>query len=174
MGIHPGDVPGRLGVDFQLILTAVAFKLVLTSMLPPVSYMTVLDMYVYAGFAFLSAVTVLHTIFPLCFVKRADASPFAEMLGIDLTREEEQAFLDADAVVLYILSSGWVAFNIGYAVYCRVVCYRNYRVFVQQSVEEHTAYNTTHDEIITSEGAAVAYSRSTNKLCDRSKTGNFH
>merc|ERR1719316_527668 len=37
---HPADMGSRHGVDFNLILTAVAFKLVLTSMLPPVSYVT--------------------------------------------------------------------------------------------------------------------------------------
>ena len=44
--IHPGDIPSRQGVDFTLILTAVAFKLVLTEMLPALPYLTVLDIYV--------------------------------------------------------------------------------------------------------------------------------
>lgn len=34
--LHPADIEGRLAVDFQLILTAVAFKLVLNSMTPNV------------------------------------------------------------------------------------------------------------------------------------------
>ena len=34
--LHPFDIEGRLGVDFQLILTAVAFKLVLNGMIPTV------------------------------------------------------------------------------------------------------------------------------------------
>merc|ERR1719401_1670746 len=47
---HPADISARHDVDFNLILTIVAFKLILVSMLPPVSYVTLLDIYVLVGF----------------------------------------------------------------------------------------------------------------------------
>merc|ERR1719453_1027915 len=36
-GLHPGDVNGRQNIDFNLILTVVAFKIFLGGMLPAVS-----------------------------------------------------------------------------------------------------------------------------------------
>merc|ERR1711970_1686182 len=46
-GLHPGAIEARQGVDFNLILTAVAFSVVKTAMLPKVSYVTYIDVYIY-------------------------------------------------------------------------------------------------------------------------------
>ena len=62
--IDVADVNDRLGLDFTLLLTAVAFKLVVVSMLPPVSYQTKLDWYVMMCLLFLSFVTVMHALVP--------------------------------------------------------------------------------------------------------------
>ena len=43
---------------------AVAFKLVVVSLLPPVAYYTYLDIYVLACMLFLSVITVLHSLEP--------------------------------------------------------------------------------------------------------------
>merc|ERR1719237_1677524 len=72
---HPADISGRHDVDFSLVLTAVAFKLVLTSMLPPVSYMTVLDTYVACSFLFLTTVTIAHPSLPYFFLDASALSP---------------------------------------------------------------------------------------------------
>ena len=49
----------RIGIMFQLILTAVAFKFVLASMLSRVSYNTVIDSYISVSFASLVLTTVI-------------------------------------------------------------------------------------------------------------------
>ena len=48
----------RQAVDFTLLLTAVAFKLVVVGMLPPVSYFTYIDYYVLFCLVFLAAIAV--------------------------------------------------------------------------------------------------------------------
>ncbi|KAL1507051.1 hypothetical protein AB1Y20_007913 [Prymnesium parvum] len=58
------DVADRQAVDFTLLLTAVAFKLVVVSMLPPVAYHTYLDYYVFFCMLFLSLVSITHSITP--------------------------------------------------------------------------------------------------------------
>ena len=47
---------GRATVVLSLLLTTVAFKLVITDMLPKVSYLTFLDQYLYSGFITLAAI----------------------------------------------------------------------------------------------------------------------
>ena len=48
----------RLSVSLTLLLTAVAFKFVVAGSLPPVSYMTILDRYIFSCFIFIFLVTV--------------------------------------------------------------------------------------------------------------------
>ena len=58
------EVADRQAVDFTLLLTAVAFKLVVVSLLPPVAYFTYIDYYVMACMLFLAMVTTLHGLLP--------------------------------------------------------------------------------------------------------------
>ena len=86
------EVSDRLSVDFTLLLTAVAFKLVATSMLPRVNYFTKLDVYVFACLLFLCTATALHSLLP--FLARIAQSHVV------------------DKVSFWILGTLWVAFNI--------------------------------------------------------------
>ena len=57
------DVQGsRVNYDLNLILAAIAFKFVLSGMLPQVSYMTTLDAYVFACFLILFFVMFWHSL----------------------------------------------------------------------------------------------------------------
>jgi hypothetical protein len=49
---------GRHTIDFTLILTAVAFKLTISQMIPAVSYLTLLDKYILTCSGALFALTV--------------------------------------------------------------------------------------------------------------------
>merc|ERR1711937_249373 len=73
--IHPADITARLGVDLQVLLTVVAFMLVVSSMVPPVSYVTLLQEYVLGSFIFVMAQTLLHGFLPHVYCKMADNSP---------------------------------------------------------------------------------------------------
>eukprot|EP00656_Telonema_subtile_P055105 TRINITY_DN8435_c0_g1_i1.p1 TRINITY_DN8435_c0_g1~~TRINITY_DN8435_c0_g1_i1.p1 ORF type:complete len:363 (-),score=90.04 TRINITY_DN8435_c0_g1_i1:90-1178(-) len=55
VGIHQDELASRLGVTLTLMLTAIAFKFVLMSTMPVVSYLTLLDCYVIMSFGWLFA-----------------------------------------------------------------------------------------------------------------------
>jgi H+/Cl- antiporter ClcA len=63
----PLSTGDRLGVSLTLLLTGVAYKFVVASSLPQLSYQTLLDNYVWCCFAFLVLVTTENTIYPLIF-----------------------------------------------------------------------------------------------------------
>merc|ERR1719396_334853 len=75
--LHPADIGERLAVDFALLLTAVAFKLILATMLPPISYLTTLDIYIMSGFLFITACTVAHCLLPLQYTEVEHLSPLS-------------------------------------------------------------------------------------------------
>ena len=54
-----------MAIEFTLLLSAVAFKLVVVSMLPPVPYFTKMDLYVLACLLFLSFTTLVHSLLPM-------------------------------------------------------------------------------------------------------------
>jgi len=58
------DVGNRQSVDFTLLLTAVAFKLVVVGLLPPVSYFTYIDYYVLGCMLFLATISLMHSMLP--------------------------------------------------------------------------------------------------------------
>jgi hypothetical protein len=93
----------RLGVDFTLLLTAVAFKLVIASMLPPVAYLTVLDKYVMLCLFFISVATVAHALVPAIFA--------------------EEAAVDADVIVFYAMAGFWLSVNLLYLLMCCGMCF---------------------------------------------------
>lgn len=90
------DVADRLSIDFTLLLTAVAFKLVLATLLPPVNYFTKIDIYLIACFCFLSLCTIAHCIIPT------------------MTRhlERDENALSIDAIVHITLGAIWTAWNL--------------------------------------------------------------
>lgn len=82
VSIEPGLVDGRLSVTLTLLLTAVAYKLIISDLVPNVAYLTLLDKYVLGCFLFLALLTVEVT-----FVG-----------WIDALRDYDDAFLTALAV----------------------------------------------------------------------------
>lgn len=133
--VHLGD---RHAVDFSLVLTAVAFKLVLSDMLPKVSYLTKLDSYVLVCFFFLTCVTVLHSFLPYYYQEFED-------WGSDNTLED---LLDADDLAFMITSGVRIAFNIGYVFYFYITAVRGYKHFLAESVAEQLEYDEEDDEIV--------------------------
>jgi len=65
-GIPPSDLADRLSVTLTCMLTSVAFKFVLISMLPVCSYLTLLDRYILASF-FLLGLNALEN-FVVCWL----------------------------------------------------------------------------------------------------------
>merc|ERR1712050_273807 len=107
--IHPADIEGRQGTDFTIILTAVAFKLVLQDMLPAVSYITRLDRYIFGCFGVLTVVTGYHTIFPHLFFSQTDMSVLTRP---PLSIGGEDDLVDTDFMCFKALLGIWIAFNV--------------------------------------------------------------
>jgi len=111
--LHPADMETRFDVDFSLILTAVAFKFILTSMLPVLSYLTVLDIYILFGFIFVGAATISHALLPLCFMTVADHSPLTLP---PLSLDWEQELIDADRISFWVFAGVWFLWNAGFTI----------------------------------------------------------
>jgi len=74
------NIEGRLTINLTLLLTAMAFKFVIAASLPVVAYLTPLDKYLLANFAFLWIMTCYVGIVP-------------HFTGIDLGQYDEEAYL---------------------------------------------------------------------------------
>jgi len=138
---HPGDIASRQGVDLTLILTAVAFKLVLASMLPNVSYVTLLDVYVMSGFLFLTAVTTCHTQLPFRNISMLDMSALTRPPDNLPDRETEPSLLDDDKISFYVFLSVWVAFNFFYFLGMFIHGKRLYGHFSKEAKEEQAKFD---------------------------------
>jgi len=154
---HPADMGSRHGVDFNLILTAVAFKLVLTSMLPPVSYLTLLDMYVMVCFLFLAIVTVCHTVLPLQYYTLAENSP---LTFPPLSNEQEAGLLDADLLSFRVAAIAWIGFNIFSVCYYLSRRSSEYNKLMKHCEAEQASFDPDYDEIVDMTGGNVVSSES--------------
>ena len=85
--IAPDEASDRLQIDFTLLLTAVAFKLLVSDMLPNLDYLTMLDYYVFGCILLLCIMALAHS-----------AMPFADWSSYDAT-------------TFYLLAAAWLAFN---------------------------------------------------------------
>eukprot|EP00054_Salpingoeca_dolichothecata_P026878 m.194172 g.194172 ORF g.194172 m.194172 type:complete len:252 (+) comp25791_c0_seq3:377-1132(+) len=74
------DIPSRLSVTLTLLLTAVAYKIVISSELPAVSYVTALDSYILTCTGFLALVVLQNTL-----SGTVDTTPFETWSAIFIT-----------------------------------------------------------------------------------------
>lgn len=117
----PTDIAGRNTVDFIVLLTGIAFKQAVDSLVPNVSYTSALDRYIVACFIFLFIITAYHAMLPTLFgISRlamsgtisveveSDPSDVVESVDLDLLRKIT-AF---DEKVNFALLAVFVSFNI--------------------------------------------------------------
>jgi len=142
---HPADESARQSVDFNIILTAVAYKLVLTGMLPPVSYMTLLDIYVLGCFLFIAAVTISHVAVPLEYVRQITNSPLS--LPVNGTYETEEALIDDDHLTFTAFACLWVAWNVFCLGYLLVVRKMDVDRFVREAKQMQKEFDEESDEV---------------------------
>jgi len=146
--VHPGAIPDRWGVDFNLILTAVAFKLILNDMLPRLNYLTTLDVYVLGGFIFLAAATFAHSIIPLIFHTKID---YSALTLPPETAEEEEEVIDADLILFYVFAFGWLAWNVGYIAYFFYSRHHEFSQFLATAKKEAAEIDGADDELVGAE-----------------------
>jgi len=146
--VHPGAIPDRWGVDFNLILTAVAFKLILNDMLPRLNYLTTLDIYVLGGFVFLAMATFAHSIIPLYFHTKID---YSALTLPPMSAEEEELVIDADLILFYVFASYWLAWNAGYTAYFFYSRHHEFSQFLATAKKEAAEIDGADDELVSAE-----------------------
>eukprot|EP00933_Yihiella_yeosuensis_P005691 TRINITY_DN110259_c0_g1_i1.p1 TRINITY_DN110259_c0_g1~~TRINITY_DN110259_c0_g1_i1.p1 ORF type:complete len:293 (-),score=15.68 TRINITY_DN110259_c0_g1_i1:65-829(-) len=130
-GQHPAELGGRLDLDFALLITATAFRLVQTSMIPPLSYFTRLDWYVYICFGFLGTITVSHAILPHVHYDPEHLSVLT-LPPVLIDGEWDLIYADRAAFWFFLLS--WLAFNVLSYGYVSFMSKRDYDRFVLKSM----------------------------------------
>lgn len=118
------DVPDRLSITLTLLLTAVAYKFVVASLLPQVSYLTQLDQYISVCFAIMVVVASVNTLFPYLEARR----------GIDGNIEY---FVVAALLGLFTLTN--VIWTISTVRWIQKRNARNYQLFATESVKKIVA-----------------------------------
>lgn len=131
-GLHPGDVPDRLDTLFNLFLTVVAFRIVLSSMLPAVSYTTRLDLYVLVSSLFLLVQIVQATVSPFLHFKKIEMSAITEEPEF-FPGSQEQDLIDADMTKGFILMGTWCFWNVAFFFYSWWKSRAEYTQFVRES-----------------------------------------
>lgn len=96
------DVADRFSLDFTLLLTIVAFKLVQAGLIPAVSYLTILDNYTFLNFVVLLLASSCHCIGSLGVGDRVD-----KILG-------------------YVCASLWILLNLWFVFKCNTLSRVNY------------------------------------------------
>jgi len=137
-GIHPADIEVRFQVDFTLILSVIAYKLTLSTMLPRLNYMTMLDTYVYCGFVLITLATVSHAVIPRVYVDKVDAS---QLTLAPTYSPNEVSLINADMNSFYASMAAWVIFNLGFALYFVWSRHREHTIFVHNSQQEQLAFD---------------------------------
>ncbi|XP_052237328.1 cys-loop ligand-gated ion channel-like isoform X2 [Dreissena polymorpha] len=106
----------RLQLAFTLVLTAVAFKSVVNSSLPRISYLTYMDKYLLVSMVMLSAVCAWHALVTRLLYNRA----FADKI---------------ENIVLTILSVLYIIYNIGFVVIIYLFPCKKRRIMSQKDRE---------------------------------------
>jgi len=143
--VHPGAIADRWGVDFNLVLTAVAFKLILNDMLPRLSYLTTLDLYVLSGFVFLALATFIHSCLPLGFHTKID---YSALTLAPQTVEFEEEVLAADLAAFYAYGGLWGLWNLAYSWYFISSRKTEIAEFTKTARREAAEIDAADDEIL--------------------------
>lgn len=149
------EVQDRLGVDFTLLLTAVAFKLLITEMLPRLDYFSKLDIYVLSCMGFLALLIMAH-----CVVQMADENLWTlqtlEYLAAVINAavhpgaSHEERVCHVDRLSLKVLAFVWFCFNVAAA----VLAVRLHQAAQHKAIlnEDGTAHADNEDEMDDEEG----------------------
>ncbi len=108
--VDVGDVADRLGIDFTLLLTVVAFQQTVTDSLPVLPFVTVMDLFVLVSLGFIFMITVQHALIP--------------------SDDDE-----LDRMLLFIFLGVWIVAHIGFLIYCPILAYKERKKLTMDSNE---------------------------------------
>jgi len=104
-------VESRLSLNVTLLLTTVAFKQVLAGSIPPISYLTRLDVYALGCLAFLAMSTAMHGFIGF-IIDACDANGECTFF---FNSFDNSSAHELDVIFLITWSTAWVAANFLYA-----------------------------------------------------------
>merc|ERR1711964_418717 len=123
----------------------VAYKLVLNDMLPAISYVTRLDIYILFGFFTLAAISVTHAYTPHAIFNDLDMSALTLPPG---SFDREQELIDLDTTLFWVFVGFWGGFNVLYVVFTQLEAKALYRRYWQDAVRQQEEHNQSNTEII--------------------------
>lgn len=94
----PTDIAGRNTVDFIVLLTLIAFKQAVDSLVPKISYTSALDRYILACFIFLFIITAYHAMLPTLFGISRLAMSGTIQVEVESDPSEEVESVDVDVM----------------------------------------------------------------------------
>lgn len=166
--IHPAEVGSRHNNDFNLVIAAIAYKLYLSNLLPPISHVTMLDIYTLGSFTFNLVVVAAHTLVIL-------KEPLAYLLAVspltlppNLWEEDgdEEDLISLDRKIFWASCALWVLFNIWWAGMVVSTRRRGVREQLEQSRKETAVYRRSASFQDVRRGSATerSMSRTTSQL----------
>lgn len=164
--LHPGAITGRQGIDFMLIMTVIFFKQFLGEMLPAVSYLTRLDVYVNGSFVFLSVITIVHSVIPYSQFTKLDMSALT-FPPSEFPDNEEEDLIDRDTSCKFAFAVMWGAWNIGFAFWLWLAGRWEYQAFYRTAAAEQKRYDESNKEVI--DCSPVAFTQPLSKHKDDQK-----
>jgi hypothetical protein len=146
-GLSPEATSDRQNVFINLFLTVMAFKMVLQSLLPKVSYMTRLDRYLLGSSVFLVVMMTLQTFVPFTHFSKIEMSAITKAPDYFEAPRQEDAVRD-DMTGGFLFVGFWSAWNIGFFLYCWCRSRSEYAQFLKQAQEEQSNYDNLSPEAV--------------------------
>ena len=100
----------RLSIDFTLLLTVVAFQVVINDSLPVLPFFTVIDVYVLMVLLFIIIIIIEHSLI-------GDSQD------------------DLDQIFTYVFMAIWLVFHIGFGIYCPIISRKEKQKLTMNSSE---------------------------------------
>jgi len=118
----------------------------LGGLLPPVSYVTRLDIYVMVGFAFLSAITVVHTILPFTRFTKSVMSALT-LAPLTLPGGNEEDLIDTDSMCFIVFAISWGVWNVFFTLWLWISGNREYKEFYTKAQAQQKKFDESCQEL---------------------------
>ena len=113
----------RLGIDFTLLLTVIAYQITINDCLPVLPFFTVIDVYVLSVVLFIVLIIIEHS-----------------LIG------DSQEHLDQ--IFIYTFIGIWIVFHIGFGIYCPVIIKKEQRKLKMNTKELEELHGNQTDNVI--------------------------
>ncbi|CAF3429695.1 unnamed protein product [Rotaria socialis] len=150
--IPPSNTQGRLQITCTLLLTSVTFRWVVNKSLPPISYLTALDVYAISSIVALCIINVFHGVISYFYYTQiylASSQPSLTPHAINLSLYPEYSLCRLDRYAFFIFCSSFFLYQILILLCTLWVPYRRRLAMSRKDEEIRTEliHKTTLDQI---------------------------